>query len=231
VVQLSLLSIISRLSPIAERPFENISYDSLDVSRKALDAHGQSLDELCTLTHENEVVNRLFNKFVCSAPSPSQFLRFHPVPFFSPCESLTLIRNSTILAAPFIPYLIVFCGVVGDCSQQDLARLEKFNVCLSLSSYSASPCPSKRPKRFFGLLYEMARLYYESNATDRGHDGIASAEMSDFIDVAALEAAGWQLSPQELLSDGSKAVEVPLEVSRTDADGEDGRKHPQWPLG
>jgi hypothetical protein len=127
------------------------------------------------------------------------------------------IRNSTILAAPFIPYLIVFCGVIGDCSQEDLTRLEKFNASLDISSFSENPCPSKRPKRFFGLLYEMARLYYESNATDRGLDGIASAEMSDFIDVAALEAAAWQISPQDLLSEGSKVVEVPVEVSKTDS--------------
>jgi hypothetical protein len=80
VVQLSLLSIIFRLSPIAERPFENISFDSLDVSRKALDAHGRSVDELCTVTHENDVVNRLFNKFVYLAPNPSDSydVKSHP---------------------------------------------------------------------------------------------------------------------------------------------------------
>ncbi|AEO57210.1 fungal-specific transcription factor-like protein [Thermothelomyces thermophilus ATCC 42464] len=76
--------------------------------------------------------------------------------------------NWTILFAPFVPFIVVFCQVIETRDRADLARLEAFVS--SLQPYTAVSEAVDRLRRLFQVLYSVASQFVESQ-TGQGRDG------------------------------------------------------------
>lgn len=84
--------------------------------------------------------------------------------------SLTAVR--TILFAPFVPFIVVFCQVIETRDKRDLARLEAF-----VNSLLPHPAVSEafdKLRRLFQALYSVASQVVESQ-TGTGKDGQQSS--------------------------------------------------------
>lgn len=80
--------------------------------------------------------------------------------------SLTSYR--TILFAPFVPFIVLFCQVIETQDREDLARLQSFVASLQLEIAVTEPIDKLR--RLFQVLYNVASYYVESQTGARGED-------------------------------------------------------------
>lgn len=79
-----------------------------------------------------------------------------------------LPSSRTILFAPFVPFIVLFCQVIETRDKADLARLEAFVS--SLQPYTASSEAVERLRRLFQVLHSVASQFVESQ-TGQGRDG------------------------------------------------------------
>ncbi|KAL2158090.1 hypothetical protein VTH06DRAFT_4658 [Thermothelomyces fergusii] len=77
--------------------------------------------------------------------------------------------NWTILFAPFVPFIVIFCQVIETRDKTDLARLEAFVS--SLQPYTASSEAVEKLRRLFQVLHSVASQFVESQ-TGHGRDGL-----------------------------------------------------------
>ncbi|KAL1836185.1 hypothetical protein VTJ49DRAFT_5466 [Mycothermus thermophilus] len=77
-------------------------------------------------------------------------------------ELYSIYMNWTILFAPFVPFIVVFCHVIETQDRADLARLEAFVA--SLQPYPSGTDGVERLRRLFQVLYNVASQYMESQA-------------------------------------------------------------------
>ncbi|KAH7177012.1 hypothetical protein EDB81DRAFT_898613 [Dactylonectria macrodidyma] len=118
--------------------------------------------------------------------------------------------NCTILSTPFVPFLLLFCRVISECDQEDLERLESFVLSLS-DTMAPANCLPTRPKRFFVLLHDMAKQYYEMHGPERNLIQ-ASEELGSFVTVPCLDENGWCLPVQESQIQDTRIAETLREL-------------------
>ncbi|CAI4210955.1 unnamed protein product [Parascedosporium putredinis] len=94
----------------------------------------------------------------------------------------------TLLYAPFIPFIVIFCHVIETQDREDLARLHAFNV-----SMQTSPTVSEaagKMYRLFQVLYTVALRYVEFRTSTPQPDQMeASAQMDAYLSVLGFPSA------------------------------------------
>ncbi|KAF4963536.1 hypothetical protein FSARC_8473 [Fusarium sarcochroum] len=95
----------------------------------------------------------------------------------------------TLLFAPFIPFIVVFCQVIETQDQTDLARLHSF--CTSMESSIPLSDAAAKTHRLFQVLYTVALRYIEFRTTTPPADQTqASAELNTYLAALGFPPAG-----------------------------------------
>ncbi|KAJ4255400.1 hypothetical protein NW762_009395 [Fusarium torreyae] len=95
----------------------------------------------------------------------------------------------TLLFAPFIPFIVVFCQVIETQDQTDLARLHSF--CTSIESSIPLSDAAAKTHRLFQVLYTVALRYIEFRTTTPPADQTqASAELNTYLAALGFPPAG-----------------------------------------
>jgi hypothetical protein len=103
------------------------------------------------------------------------------------CQAL-INKPRTILFAPFVPFIVLFCQVIETRDRTDLARLEGFIA--SLQPHTASTEAVDKLRRLFQVLYSVASQYVGSQA------GATSDEQQPSVEVdTCLAALGFPSQP------------------------------------
>ncbi|KAI1325692.1 fungal-specific transcription factor domain protein [Xylariaceae sp. FL0255] len=112
----------------------------------------------------------------------------------------------TILYAPFIPFIVIFCLVVETSDREDLQRLRDFVTSLETAcEYSGSV---KKLHQLCQVLYNVAEVYIEAKAVQRRQrEGLGDSEMGagDVVDPMGMEFDMYlsQLGFMPVVDDGS----------------------------
>ncbi|KAF4441897.1 hypothetical protein F53441_11857 [Fusarium austroafricanum] len=102
----------------------------------------------------------------------------------------------TLLFAPFIPFIVVFCQVIETQDQTDLARLHSF--CTSLETTIPLSDAAAKTYRLFQVLYTVALRYIEFRTTTPPADQTqASAELNNYLAALGFPPAGLSSGGQE----------------------------------
>ncbi|KAM5383562.1 hypothetical protein ACJZ2D_002011 [Fusarium nematophilum] len=97
--------------------------------------------------------------------------------------------NWTLLFAPFIPFIVVFCQVIETQDQTDLARLQSFVT--SMESSSAVSEAAAKMHRLFQVLYTVALRYIEyCTCTPPADQTQASAELNTYLAALGFPPTG-----------------------------------------
>ncbi|KAL4816217.1 hypothetical protein BDW67DRAFT_55560 [Aspergillus spinulosporus] len=79
----------------------------------------------------------------------------------------------TLLFAPFVPFIVIFCHVMETQDQADLARLEAFVDSIN-AAFTVSE-PAARMHRLFQVLYKIAARYLELRIQSNGRESFVPA--------------------------------------------------------
>ncbi|GKU01982.1 hypothetical protein FLAG1_03094 [Fusarium langsethiae] len=113
----------------------------------------------------------------------------------------------TLLFAPFIPFIVVFCQAIETQDQSDLARLHNF--CTSVETTITLSDAAAKMHRLFQVLYTVALRYIEFRTTTPTADQTqASAELNTYLAAlgfppAGLSNGGQQPSPMDAAQAGA----------------------------
>ncbi|KAM0239183.1 hypothetical protein ACHAPO_003154 [Fusarium lateritium] len=113
----------------------------------------------------------------------------------------------TLLFAPFIPFIVVFCQAIETQDQSDLARLHNF--CTSVETTITLSDAAAKMHRLFQVLYTVALRYIEFRTTTPTADQTqASAELNTYLAAlgfppAGLNNGGQQPSPMDAAQAGA----------------------------
>ncbi|EXA42410.1 hypothetical protein FOVG_07656 [Fusarium oxysporum f. sp. pisi HDV247] len=138
----------------------------------------------------------------------------------------------TLLFAPFIPFIVVFCQVIETQDQTDLARLHSF--CTSLETTIQLSDAAAKTYRLFQVLYTVALRYIEfRTSTPPADQTQASAELNNYLAALGFPPAGLNNGVQQSMHmDPSQAdaFSQPLgDMSMLDgADGQRGANTMMW---
>nr|RBR02749.1 hypothetical protein FVER53263_04892 [Fusarium verticillioides] len=138
----------------------------------------------------------------------------------------------TLLFAPFIPFIVVFCQVIETQDQTDLARLHSF--CTSLETTIQLSDAAAKTYRLFQVLYTVALRYIEfRTSTPPADQTQASAELNNYLAALGFPPAGLDNGVQQSAHmDPSQAgaFSQPLgDMSMLDgADGQRGANTMMW---
>ncbi|KAJ4024118.1 hypothetical protein NW766_000350 [Fusarium irregulare] len=95
----------------------------------------------------------------------------------------------TLLFAPFIPFIVVFCQVIETQDQTDLARLHNF--CTSVETTITLSDAAAKTHRLFQVLYTVALRYIEFRTTTPPADQTqASAELNNYLAALGFPPTG-----------------------------------------
>ncbi|KAH6955203.1 fungal-specific transcription factor domain-containing protein [Fusarium avenaceum] len=95
----------------------------------------------------------------------------------------------TVLFAPFIPFIVVFCQVIETQDQTDLARLHSF--CTSMETSIPLSDAAGKTHRLFQVLYTVALRYIEFRTTSPPPEQTqASAELNNYLAALGFPPAG-----------------------------------------
>ncbi|KAL4723265.1 hypothetical protein ACLX1H_009755 [Fusarium chlamydosporum] len=95
----------------------------------------------------------------------------------------------TLLFAPFIPFIVVFCQVIETQDQNDLARLHNF--CTSVETTITLSDAAAKTHRLFQVLYTVALRYIEYRTTTPPADQTqASAELNNYLAALGFPPVG-----------------------------------------
>ncbi|OHE92818.1 fungal specific transcription factor [Colletotrichum orchidophilum] len=166
VLRLSLLTLVYRAAPRVEGSPTTFSPECIKAARAALEKHQECV----------AVMRKSQNVYFASYIHWSVNATFAPVRFL--IQFLLLYR--TVLFAPFIPFIVLFCQVIETQDKEDLARLHSFVVFLqetsTMSDAAAKMC------RLFQVLYSVALRFVEFRAsTPQSRQTQASAEMDAYL--------------------------------------------------
>jgi hypothetical protein len=145
-------------------------------------------------------------------------------------DNADMIR--TLLFAPFIPFIVVFCQVIETQDQTDLARLHSF--CTSLETTIQLSDAAAKTYRLFQVLYTVALRYIEfRTSTPPADQTQASAELNNYLAALGFPPAGLNNGVQQSTHmDPSQAgaFSQPLgDMSMLDgADGQRGANTMMW---
>ncbi|KAK4164052.1 putative transcriptional regulatory protein [Cladorrhinum sp. PSN259] len=92
----------------------------------------------------------------------------------SDCGLFSTYMSWTILMAPFVPFIVLFCQVIETRDKQDLARLQAFVASLQIEASVTEAVD--RLRRLFQILYSVALRYVESQTGSGGGGGGGGAE-------------------------------------------------------
>ncbi|RGP59628.1 hypothetical protein FLONG3_11144 [Fusarium longipes] len=102
----------------------------------------------------------------------------------------------TLLFAPFIPFIVVFCQVIETQDQNDLARLHHF--CTSVETTITLSDAAAKTHRLFQVLYTVALRYIEFRTTTPPADQTqASAELNNYLAALGFPPAGLNNGEQQ----------------------------------
>ncbi|KAM0343698.1 hypothetical protein ACHAPU_008289 [Fusarium lateritium] len=102
----------------------------------------------------------------------------------------------TLLFAPFIPFIVVFCQVIETQDQTDLARLHSF--CTSVDTTIPLSDAAGKTHRLFQVLYTVALRYIEFRTTTPPPDQTqASAELNNYLAALGFPPAGLGVGGQQ----------------------------------
>ncbi|KAI8248147.1 putative transcriptional regulatory protein [Colletotrichum sp. SAR 10_77] len=98
-------------------------------------------------------------------------------------------HQETIMFAPFIPFIVLFCQVIETQDQQDLARLHGF--ILFLQEANTLSDAAHKMHRLFQVLYSVALRFVEfRTSTPQAQQTQASAEMDAYLAALGFPAKG-----------------------------------------
>ncbi|KAF5010763.1 hypothetical protein FDECE_3093 [Fusarium decemcellulare] len=107
----------------------------------------------------------------------------------------------TLLFAPFIPFIVVFCQVIETQDQTDLALLHSF--CTSMESSIALSEAAAKMHRLFQVLYTLALRYIEfRTCTPPADQTQASAELNTYLAALGFPPAGLDNRQQQTTTMG-----------------------------
>ncbi|KAG5811321.1 hypothetical protein H9Q74_004839 [Fusarium xylarioides] len=138
----------------------------------------------------------------------------------------------TLLFAPFIPFIVVFCQVIETQDQTDLARLHSF--CTSLETTIQLSDAAAKTHRLFQVLYTVALRYIEfRTSTPPADQTQASAELNNYLAALGFPPAGLNNGVQQsthMEPSQPGAFSQPLgDMSMLDgADGQRGANTMMW---
>ncbi|KAI8410230.1 hypothetical protein FOFC_10084 [Fusarium oxysporum] len=138
----------------------------------------------------------------------------------------------TLLFAPFIPFIVVFCQVIETQDQTDLARLHSF--CTSLETTIQLSDAAAKTYRLFQVLYTVALRYIEfRTSTPPADQTQASAELNNYLAALGFPPAGLNNGVQQsthMDPSQADAFSQPLgDMSMLDgADGQRGANTMMW---
>ncbi|CAF3588236.1 unnamed protein product, partial [Fusarium graminearum] len=102
----------------------------------------------------------------------------------------------TLLFAPFIPFIVVFCQAIETRDQNDLARLHNF--CTSVETTITLSDAAAKMHRLFQVLYTVALRYIEFRTTTPTADQTqASAELNTYLAALGFPPAGLNNGEQQ----------------------------------
>ncbi|KAI8291539.1 putative transcriptional regulatory protein [Colletotrichum sp. SAR11_57] len=106
-------------------------------------------------------------------------------------------HQETIMFAPFIPFIVLFCQVIETQDQQDLARLHGF--ILFLQEANTLSDAAHKMHRLFQVLYSVALRFVEfRTSTPQAQQTQASAEMDAYLAALGFPAKGGNGGNQQL---------------------------------
>ncbi|KAF5021506.1 hypothetical protein F66182_6449 [Fusarium sp. NRRL 66182] len=135
----------------------------------------------------------------------------------------------TLLFAPFIPFIVVFCQVIETQDQTDLARLHSF--CTSMESSLSLSDAAAKTYRLFQVLYTIALRYVEFRTTTPTADQTqASAELNTYLAALGFPPAGLNNPEQQPAQMDPNAFTQPVgEMSMLDGTaGQRGANAMMW---
>jgi hypothetical protein len=104
------------------------------------------------------------------------------------CQAL-INKLRTILFAPFVPFIVLFCQVIETRDRTDLTRLERFIA--SLQPHTASSEAVDKLRRLFQVLFSVASQYVGSQEAGATRD---EQQPSTEVDIT-LAALGFPSQP------------------------------------
>ncbi|KAL0943723.1 fungal specific transcription factor domain-containing protein [Colletotrichum truncatum] len=100
-----------------------------------------------------------------------------------------MYMNWTILFAPFVPFIVIFCQVMETSESEDLARLQAFVD--SIQAAKEFTEASARLYRLFQVLYNVALRYVElRNNSKRSEQAQATQEMDKYLAALGFPPSG-----------------------------------------
>lgn len=122
----------------------------------------------------------------------------------------------TLLFAPFIPFIVMFCQVIETQDQNDLAHLHAF-----VTSIQKAPAVSEaagKMHRLFQVLYSVALRYVEFRFSEpQERETQASAEMDTYLAALGFPPAGLGDGPQQQQQQQQQALEQQQQQSHQHA--------------
>lgn len=172
ILRLSLLTHVHRASPRAAFTPTRFSPECLRVARLTLQRHHDYID------HKQDRRQIL--------PNIHSLVRFREEHRITRLQknSNEADTSRTLLFAPFIPFIVLFCNVMKTRDKEDLARLEAFVE--SIQPASTLSEPAARMHQLFQVLHNIAQRYIElGDSAPRQGGQYSSADQMD-ADLAAL---------------------------------------------
>ncbi|GKT40882.1 putative transcriptional regulatory protein [Colletotrichum spaethianum] len=129
-----------------------------------------------------------------------------------------MYMNWTILFAPFVPFIVLFCQVLETSDAADLARLQGFVA--SISGAKDFTEASAKLYRLFQVLYNVAFRYVEMhNNSQQSEQAQASQEMDKYLTALGFPSSG---QSHEVGPSGSEPLPLGGGSSGGGGGGEDG---------
>lgn len=100
----------------------------------------------------------------------------------------------TLLFAPFIPFIVIFCNVMETRDQADLVRLDAFII--SIQSASTVSEPAAKMHRLFQVLYNIASRYLELHAQPNSEESSVPETEAQLAALGLPHARIWTATQQ-----------------------------------
>ncbi|CAH0055475.1 unnamed protein product [Clonostachys solani] len=118
----------------------------------------------------------------------------------------------TLLFAPFIPFVVIFCHVIETEAGDDLGRLQAFVT--SIQSASSASSPAAKMYRLVHVLYRIAKGHVESRVSAmQASGGQDDSNMDAYLNALGFSSAGGcDLTQQQHLGTPQGTLGVPKEA-------------------
>lgn len=175
VLRLSLLTLVHRAAPRLPGSATTFNSDCIAAARTTLQKHEECI----------ALIQRSATPYLATYMHWYASSYIWAIPNIDRVFANVLIR--TLLFAPFIPFIVIFCHVIETQNESDLARLQAFVT--SIQSATSISRPAARLHRLFQTLCKIALSYIKFHSTTPADNRQYGSKIDSYLDALGFSSA------------------------------------------